>query len=185
MNDYRQTIRGNASQIQDLYERINEAFRIKPHGEAHLAACDVFHSKYDSLAFPGGLIVGMQKLKSGEIETIEAAIQFLETSPRFFRSGYIAEEILRDLKHAPLTSKQRNRLIPIILASLKGGGRRQFHSCAKLAGTLQDNLITSAAKDLLNAENAETRRRAGLVIEIIRSRKSERKETTIRSKPRD
>lgn len=174
MNDYRNTIRRNASRLQELKARIDETFRAKPHGEAHHAACAVFHGEYDGLAFPGGLGGGLPKLKGGNVETVEAAIQFLEVGPRFHRSGYIAEDILRHLKHVELTRRQRERLLPIILASLEGGGRRQFHSCAKLAGRIQDKRIEAKARELLTSVNAETKRRAGVVIDIMRSGKPQK-----------
>jgi hypothetical protein len=173
MNDYRNAIRRNASRIQELNAKIKETFRIKPHGEAHHAACAIFHAEYDGLAFPGGLSAAMPKLKAGDAETVEAAVQFLEVLPRFFRSGYINEDILRHLKHSQLTVSQKDRLIPIIIATLEGGGRRQFHACAKLAGRLQDKRIQSRAMDLLPSENAETRLRAGVIIDIMRSWKPE------------
>ncbi len=169
MNDYRNTIRQHALQLQELNAKIKDTFRIKPLGQSHHAACAVFHAEYGGLAFPGGLRKSMPKLKGGDTETIEVSIQFLEVGPRFHRSRYIAEDILRHLKHVQLTTQQRERLIPIILASIEGGGRRQFHSCSRLAGRIQDRRIESRAGDLLTSDDPETRRRAGIVIDIMRS----------------
>jgi len=70
----------------------------------------------------------------------------------FFRSGYITEEIVRRLKQAPLTERQRNRLASVIVRSLSTGTRRlarlvkvaqptslrrQLEACAEVEGEVQ------------------------------------------------
>lgn len=74
----------------------------------------------------------MRRLKRLEPEAVEAAIQFLEAGPWFFRSGYITKEIVRRLKQAPLTERQRNRLASVIVRSLSTGTRRVARHLARL-----------------------------------------------------
>lgn len=52
----------------------------------------------------------MERLIEGDLETMEAAICFLEVRPYFFRSGYMFDGLLRKVKHAPLSLEQRARL---------------------------------------------------------------------------
>ena len=131
MKDYREIMRENAGRLRELNAEIDRPFGDGPllsiHVKAHDIACAVFHSQYDSLAFPGGLREALQKLKTGDPCVVEAAIQYLEVKPRFFRSGYIAETILHRLRHVALTSSQVARLVSVVLDSIARGGRRRFH----------------------------------------------------------
>lgn len=49
-------------------------------------------------------------LQAGNDGGVEAAITYLETAPRCFRSGYVAERLMRRLSRQPLTDSQRSRL---------------------------------------------------------------------------
>jgi hypothetical protein len=77
-------------------------------------ACEVFHSWYDELAFPGGYSGYLDRLMAGNPETMEAAICFLEMRPYFFRSGYMFDALLRKAKHAPLSPGQSARLQVVV-----------------------------------------------------------------------
>jgi hypothetical protein len=63
-----------------------------------------------ALAFPGGYEGALDRIVSGDPETMEAAICFLECRPYFFRSGYMFKDILRKCKRAPLSPEQTSRL---------------------------------------------------------------------------
>jgi hypothetical protein len=111
-------ITANAARLRELHDELHRAFREHPHGPAHQAACHAFRSNYDQLAFPGGLEAGLVRLKALEPDAVEIAIRFLEADPWFFRSGYIKEEIIRRLKHAPLTTAQRASLRAVVIRSV-------------------------------------------------------------------
>ena len=102
-------IKHNAQQIRDLHDRINQTFSEKPHGPEHKRACEEFHSRYDSLAFPGGYEAGLQKISEGDASTLDAALNFLEVQPYFFRSQYMRTKLIRLLKKANLTKPQETR----------------------------------------------------------------------------
>ncbi len=101
-----------------MHSRIKEtvALREKSEHKRHEweRACEAFHSKYDSLAFPGGFSGALDRIIAGDPYTMEAAICFLELRPYFFRSGYMFDSILRKAKRAPLTKEQAARLQHII-----------------------------------------------------------------------
>ena len=59
--------------------------------------CAEAHLRYSELCLPGAWDSGFYyRLKSGEPETIEVALCFLEVRPYFFRSGYHWETILQN-----------------------------------------------------------------------------------------
>lgn len=66
--------------------------------------------RFDKLAFPGGYTRALKLLASEDGATIEAALQFIEIRPYFFRSQYIRTKLLRMLKRIPLSQRQLERL---------------------------------------------------------------------------
>jgi hypothetical protein len=110
----RQKILKDAAEIVRLHSRIRET--VARRGQSLQKrreweqACVEFHTRYGGLAFPGGYGGALQRISSGDLETIEAAICFLECRPYFFRSGYMFKDILRRCRRAPLSSEQAARL---------------------------------------------------------------------------
>ena len=111
----RSVIQRNAGLIRDLRARIDQSFKGRSVDEEHFSlwkkACDDFHSKYDSLAFPGGYENALRKISNGDSATIETAIVFIEERPYFFRSQYMRTRLTRLLKRCALSDDQRKRLI--------------------------------------------------------------------------
>jgi hypothetical protein len=165
--DYREVIRTSAACLRELKTEIDRTFKAQPHGPDHHAACAAFHSQFDTLAFPGGLNAALDKLKAGEPSVVDIAVQYLEVEPTFFRSGYIAETILRRLKHVSLTRDQVTRLVYVILNSVRHGGRRRFANCARLARALKDQRITAGASVLSRESDPEIKRRAQRLLEAL------------------
>lgn len=115
--ELRRQIRANAQEIARLQARVDAAFaQRETHGpQAWRDACDEFDARYDSLAFPGGYDDDLLKrLASGERNTVEAALCFLEVRPHFFRSGYMWKDILRMAKRAPMNTLHAARLAVIV-----------------------------------------------------------------------
>ncbi|GFZ85905.1 hypothetical protein [Dyella caseinilytica] len=111
-------IERNSAEATRLHRRIHETFAVRDESprkkEEWKQACQIFHSRYDELAFPGGYEGALDRLVGGDPETMEAAICFLEIRPYFFRSGYMFDAILRKAKHAPLSPEQKARLQVIV-----------------------------------------------------------------------
>jgi hypothetical protein len=112
------TIRANSGEVSRLHARIQETFAVRERNsekrQEWQRACEIFHSRYDELAFPGGYIGALERMLAGDPEAMEAAICFLELRPYFFRSGYMFDSILRKIKHAPLSPEQVARLQHVI-----------------------------------------------------------------------
>jgi len=113
----REKIRENAAEIVRLHSRIHETVRRRGENPKKRLewekACAEFHARYSSLAFPGGYKGALRRITSGDPNTMEAAICFLECRPYFFRSGYMFKDILRRCRRAPLSAKQATRLLMI------------------------------------------------------------------------
>jgi hypothetical protein len=111
----RSLIHRNAGLIRDLHSRIHQSFKEKSIDETHYLlwkkACADFHSKYDSLAFPGGYENAIQKISDGDSATIETALIFIEERPYFFRSQYMRTKLIRLLKRCDLNEDQMKRLL--------------------------------------------------------------------------
>jgi hypothetical protein len=104
----------NTAEIVRLNARIKETLPDRGTSPAKRReweqACAEFHQRYAGLAFPGGYGGALERITSGDPETMEAAICFLECRPYFFRSGYMFKDILRKCRQAPLSPRQAARL---------------------------------------------------------------------------
>ena len=113
-------IKSNGDEIVRLHALVHKTFAQRDRGPDRRKdwerACEIFHSRYDELAFPGGFNGALERIVAGETEAMEAAICFLELRPYFFRSGYMFESILRKAKRAPLSQEQSARLQHVVEA---------------------------------------------------------------------
>lgn len=110
---YANQIRENARLISRLHGRIHETFAHRNKSNAQRdewkTACAEFHERYASLAFLGGLLDARDRLRSGDNDAIDYALDFLEVRPYFFRSGYMYKDFMRVLRNCPLSPSQRER----------------------------------------------------------------------------
>jgi hypothetical protein len=117
----KQTIAHNAEILRRLHDAIHTTFAHRSESpEAMVAwkqACGEFHSRYDALAFPGGLSVALERLARGDMVTAETAIAYLELHPYFFRSQYNATAFIRRLKKLELRRDLQKRFDAVLAAS--------------------------------------------------------------------
>ncbi len=113
-------MRDNAVVITRLQTAIHDTFALRDRGQKQRdewsQACSDFQSRYDQLAFPGGYSGALDRIRSGEVETIENALCFLEVRPYFFRSGYMFKDILKVINQISLDDKRAARLQSIVQA---------------------------------------------------------------------
>jgi hypothetical protein len=160
----------NAKTINQLHNNIKETFERKNQNPAAWsAACERFHTEYDRLAFPRGLLEGLRLLQQQDPATIALAITYLKADPYFFRSGYNKQEILRRLKRAPFTKKQTAELQEIIIAALKSP--RTFSSqFAGLARNVQDAKFKTTIEAIIKeSDDKREVRRARTVLHALNS----------------
>ena len=100
-------IETNAARINELQQRIHTTFGPRDESPQTLQewkdACETFHRSYNLLAFPGGYAEGLEKIKSGNTDTISLALDYLEHTPYCFRSQYVATALHRALNKADLS----------------------------------------------------------------------------------
>ena len=81
-------IQRNAEIIRRLHCEVHERAKRRSESPEAMAAweqaCARFHSGYDSLAFPGGLAAGLERLAQGDMAMAETAIAYLELHPISF-----------------------------------------------------------------------------------------------------
>ncbi len=113
MGYYDSDIQIAEKEINRLKCRIHETYKLRLKNDHKLkewkTACEEFHSKFEKLAFPGGLDGAYERILNGEPKAIEAGLCFIELRPYFFRSGYMYKDILRKLNKAPLKPADRSR----------------------------------------------------------------------------
>ncbi len=111
----KQKIKDNSAQCNFLKNRIRETFLKREHSPKKRnlwhQACEEFHANKEKLYFPDG----ESQLHSSNPEkwdfyVVEKVLCFLEVRPYHDRSGYIRKYLLRHIKKAYLTDKQKVRL---------------------------------------------------------------------------
>jgi hypothetical protein len=124
----KQTIERNAAEICRLHQAIHDSFSRRSESreafQAWKQACATFHARYDSLAFPGGLSSGLERLMAGDLLTAETAIIHLELHPYFFRSQYNATTLIRRLKKLQLPVHLQQRFGAVLAAAKERKLRR-------------------------------------------------------------
>ncbi|MGE0698591.1 MAG: hypothetical protein AB7O57_05800, partial [Hyphomicrobiaceae bacterium] len=92
---------------------------------------------------------------------VEAAIAFLEADPRFFRSGYEKQMLIRHLKRIPLGDRQRERLGRVVLDAIDGklwnGHLRHY---ARLACGVWTDALDAAVAERMTSLDLGVQKRA-------------------------
>lgn len=136
----RRTILETAAQATALHRRIHETVALRDRGpkerQAWSDACEEFHSTKLATDFLWEDSF-LHRLRTGERDAIEEAIQFLEVDPWFFpwffRSGYLKERLIRGLKVCRRTERDDLRLRNVIWNVATGPNRREFRNYCSLA----------------------------------------------------
>jgi hypothetical protein len=163
----------NAAELEKLRERVDEMFRKRSESPEHAAAWQeaarAFHTAYDRLAFPGGLIREFELLKAGDITAIEMAIQFLEANPWFFRSGYYKADILKALRRYPLNDEQCTRMRKVILERVRDRPVREMRAYARFAPKVNTPQFEAEITNIAGNSNRHAARHAQWVLDCLKS----------------
>jgi hypothetical protein len=110
-------------------------------------------------------------LAAGDETAIEMAVRFLEANPRYFRSGYHKEYILRLLRKAPLTDGQLSRLRELVLERIRGRPVREVRAFCRLAPKIANKEFAEELVRIASTGNRVAVRQAQWAIQCIKSSK--------------
>ncbi len=132
-------IQQNSREINRMLARINTLVQERDASSTKRtewqAACQDFFARYDALSFPGGAAM-LARVRSGDLDALEAAVQFLLADPYHFRSGYLKERLWRWLARQPLSASARDQLEQAALAYLDRRICREFWTMCKTMARL-------------------------------------------------
>lgn len=127
-------IKQDSHEINRMLAQINALVQVRDTSPAQRTqwqtACEEFHSRYEYLCFPGGGAM-LARVRAGDTDAIEAAVQFLLADPYHFRSGYLKERLWRWLASQPLSASAHNRLERAALSYLERRVCREFRAMCK------------------------------------------------------
>ena len=167
MEEPRSTIRSNAEVINRLNARIDETLRHRGQSEAKRReweqACAAFHKAYPDLFFPGGSN-GWGAFLARDPGMREAAIEFLEADPWFFRSGYLKQTIWTRLKQSLLSVEELQRLEAVALAYLAKQAYLEFWYMARYVRARGSAEFWSAIAQLAEHDQTDRGTKAGWLL---------------------
>ena len=168
-------LKGDTSELEELwgYRRFRDA-RTTP-WLTH------WHATLDRAA--GDYWDHLHNLRAGDAGALEPSLVFLETHPRFFRSGYLAQALIAAVLRRPELRFDTIRLQDIALGILDDGSSRELRSAANLASEVW-NARMEAALDyrlqIARDDNDHPQRRA---IEFFREQALRRRASRLPPKP--
>lgn len=131
--------------ISALHMDIHTTFKNRSKDrETWSKACERFHSHVSAMDVFIDRIYDEPQFQDDEI--LEFGITFLELDPKFFRSGYIKEEILTKIKRSKLSKKQIARLRAVLLNAVENRGSKEFKYYCRLAGFIADSRFIDQLK---------------------------------------
>ena len=118
----------NAMTLRELHADMRQKGKLRTEGPAAVSAwqmaAQLFRTRFDALAFPGGYGGASERLLAGDALAMEASLCFLELRPFFFHSGFMFKDLLRKARKAPLTDAQQKRLQAVEAAVVQWRARK-------------------------------------------------------------
>jgi len=108
----------------------------------------------------------IKKLKNDDLSEIDVAMAFLKIDIRFFRSGYLKEDLCKALKHIKFSEDYKKIIQDIIINqfSIKG---REFGEFGRLAIKVQDKEFEERISQLTMNTNLHIQLRAKWVLSLL------------------
>lgn len=111
-------------------------------------------------------------IRSGNRESIDDALLFLEVDPWYFRSGYLKETLIDSLKNAPLTDDDKSRIRNIIISIASGRNRREFRRFCKLAIKVTSDDFEQMLDQLARIHDSESSGKFSYLLQYLRQNRS-------------
>ena len=110
----------------------------------------------------------MKLIKEGNANAIETAIVFLEADPVFFRSGYLKEELIENLKKVEFTEKQKTGIQNILLRIIDTKYCREFRRYCKLSRKVNTKDFLIELEKRAESANKDISRRAKWMLKFAK-----------------
>jgi hypothetical protein len=123
---------------------------------------------YEQLDIDAWVVELCDRVGSGEPQSIDEALTFLERDPYFFRSGYARERVARRLARVELTAVQKSRARAIALSSVEGHRHCPQPGVGRLARAVADNPLRRELRARLHDSDTAVARRALRVVVNVR-----------------
>ncbi|HSI17321.1 MAG TPA: hypothetical protein VK980_06100 [Sphingomonas sp.] len=193
--------RGSDKTISRLQERA-EAVRVA-HAERDAAFAEVINRRDEGdprtrrwrdaiqrfrvaldLAYPGTL----REVEEGEraIGTMHVAdiLEYLAADPMHFRSGYIKQRLLREIKKRDLEPAHVRLLQDVVLHVVRSRSCREFRDYCRAAARVDDTRLRLALEEIVASGSADARQRGrwliGALDRAVSTRAGEAKQRTAR-----
>ncbi len=106
-------------------------------------------------------------LRTSDRQAIDEAILYLEVDPWYFRSGYLKERLIRGLKAADLTERDRRRLRNVIWNVAGGKNRREFRDYCSLAAVVGDEGLIRLLEDVSPERDRDAKGKFGYLLSYL------------------
>ena len=151
------------SAFKDVVNRNDES---DPRTQRWLKAIKTFETAY-ARVYPEDLrLLEQGALPASDVDAADI-LNFLEADPVFFRSGYMKETLLTEIKKRTLDQGEVERLQEIILSVVRKPDRREFRRYCRVAAALEDKRFSEQLRALEADEDADVRRRANWVLTAL------------------
>lgn len=125
-----------------------------------------FHAAID-LAYPPDFWSDVERLRAGDLGALDAAIDFLQADPMFFRSGYVKAELVKLVKRLPLSDDQVKRLRTFLTGVVRSRDDRDFRDFCRLAPRLDGSEFRAELLAMTGDLDRDISRRARWVLHAL------------------
>ena len=122
-----------------------------------------FETRFADLLSPAGSV----RLRTGESESVERAIVYLEADPTHWGSGYACAALIHRLKWLPLSAAQQERLRTVVLRAIDARDRQEFRSFCRLAASVQSPEFLAQLTQRAESPDSGVCRRAGWMLDYL------------------
>jgi hypothetical protein len=147
-------------------EVVNRNDKSDPRTQRWLKAVKAFEAAY-ARVYPEDL----RLLEQGALSALDVGtadiLDFLEADPVFFRSGYMKESLLGELKRRTLDRRDVERVQGIILNVVRKPDRREFRRYCRVATAVDEQGFREKLVDLQAEADADVQRRATWVLDAL------------------
>jgi hypothetical protein len=107
-------------------------------------------------------------LAAGEPDAVDAALDFLQDDPWYFRSGYAKQRVLRRMAGQTFTGEQRARACAVVIQYVAGGAHGTMRQLQRVARRVADNRLRRELRAHLYSDDEHVAWRALVVLSAVK-----------------